>query len=704
MKTKLAKLWKSVVANKLLVISSLITVFVAVVVVGVVLSTLHNKKPAKQQAEVIPVITIEQDNLVGAQDAFKVCDITVTSQVKDIKIYFTDGSEKNNRISGVPFKVKLIDPSKSAELIAYVLEINAIDEEIDKLPESERATSVLNIKKAEALENYNKALAAMDGIELVDDDKDGEIYQKDMKPGEFTLCCYSVDKYVAIDFTKLATVRNKVEYKVVDNIKKTFKVYTESEDIPLKQVDKLKDTVEFIESASKQKGVTATPKVDTKTVSASSTDAKKVTLTLEKVTSGDAGSTPSNSDSNTDSKPSDNGGNAGGSQTSAVEFRPRPVSSNSGTPSDTKTFDVNVALEKQSATETKATFKASTTYASGTCIVNIDSISVDGSAKTGDTVELTAGEHSVAVTFTVTLTEGSDKYTGTASETFSVNVEAPSHFGKLVDATGSQLYKDEACTQEATEADYKAKPDAKYYKPQTVYYGWQNINGARYYFDKNGTKVTGSQVINGVMYSFGSDGIQLETGTGIDVSKWQGSIDWSKVKGNVSFAIIRCAFRSTGSASIIEDPMYREYMKGAKANGIPTGVYFYSTALNEAEAVEEASAAVALVKEMGGCSLPIYIDMEDSVRGQNKLTNAERTAICKAFCEVVRSAGYTPGVYASTSWLTYSINANEFSGDIQIWVAQYKDTCTYKGRYNIWQYGTGTIDGINTKVDMNIRY
>lgn len=647
-----------------------------------------------------PHISVETLDLSNMTEDFVECDVTATSSVKDIKVFFTEANGDAKRIAGIPFKVKLINPSDSAQLIALVLDINAVDEEMDKVVDSNKQLSVLRTKKADILKSYTKLLDSIEGKELVDDDKDGEIYEKDMTPGDYTLCFYPVNNYITSDFTKLATVRNKVEYKVVNNIKKTFKVYTESEDIPLKQVQSLKDTVTYVESSDGIKGELSSPKVDRKTVSATAPDSRRVSLTLARAES--SSNTDNNSSGNNNG--SDTNNSQTGSSTTSSIIHEGTLYQATSQGNDTKQFDVTVALNRGTLTETSAAYEAAITYSSGTCTAEITSVSIDGSVSEASSFTLNTGDHTVGVSFKVTLNDDGNKYTGTGYESFNISVDSADRSGVLKDADGNQLYKDEACTKLATEADYNASPDGKFYKQTKVYYGWQNISGARYFFDSTGKKVTGSQVIQGVMYTFGTDGILVETGTGIDVSKYQGDINWSKVKGQISFAIIRCGFRATKTAAIIEDPRYREYMKGAKANGIPTGIYFYSTALNEAEAVEEASAAVALADEMGGCSLPIYIDMEDSTRGQHKLTNAERTAICEAFCSVVKSAGYTPGVYASQSWLTYSINTNKFANDIQIWVAEYKSACTYKGRYNIWQYGTGSVDGISGKVDMNIRY
>ena len=139
------------------------------------------------------------------------------------------------------------------------------------------------------------------------------------------------------------------------------------------------------------------------------------------------------------------------------------------------------------------------------------------------------------------------------------------------------------------------------------YTGWQTLDGATYYFDKNGNKVTGSQVIQGIQYTFSGDGVRSGT-IGIDVSKFQSSINWKKVKNaGINFAIIRCGYRGYGSGVLVEDPMFASHISGAKAAGLRVGVYFFSQAISEAEAVEEASMAVKLARRYG-VNMPIAID------------------------------------------------------------------------------------------------
>lgn len=236
------------------------------------------------------------------------------------------------------------------------------------------------------------------------------------------------------------------------------------------------------------------------------------------------------------------------------------------------------------------------------------------------------------------------------------------------------------------------------------YTGWQTIDGATYYFDKNGNKVTGTQVIQGIQYTFSSEGVRSGT-IGIDVSKWQTNINWKKVKAaGINFVMIRCGYRGYGSGVLVEDSMYASHISGAKAAGLRVGVYFFSQAITEAEAVEEASMAVKLAARYG-INMPIAIDSEYANGGSgraDKLSKSERTKITVAFCNTVKSAGYTPMVYASKAWFSDHLNVSQLSS-YRIWVAHYATTCGYTGRYDIWQNTSkGQVDGVSGYVDMNI--
>ena len=238
------------------------------------------------------------------------------------------------------------------------------------------------------------------------------------------------------------------------------------------------------------------------------------------------------------------------------------------------------------------------------------------------------------------------------------------------------------------------------------YTGWQNIDGATYYYDPaTHQPVTGNQVIQGNVYTFGADGALNRTARGIDVSKFQGSIDWNAVKADgITFAIIRCGYRGYGSGALVEDSTYRANIRGAINAGLKVGVYFYSQATNEAEAVEEASMVLSLVS---GYSLPlgVYYDTEkvagDTGRADT-ISAAQRTACAVAFCETIRNSGYSAGVYSYASWFYNSLNFANIS-KYNTWIAQYRDTLSFNYKYNIWQYtGSGHVNGISKPVDMNI--
>ncbi len=261
----------------------------------------------------------------------------------------------------------------------------------------------------------------------------------------------------------------------------------------------------------------------------------------------------------------------------------------------------------------------------------------------------------------------------------------------------------------ATTADYDTakkffvQTEGKNYK----YTGWQTIDGYTYYFDKNGNPVTGEQVIQGAKYTFGSDG-RLSNGSGvlgIDVSKWNGNIDWSQVKNSgVSYVIIRCGYRGSSSGALIQDPKFRANINGATSAGLKVGVYFFTQATSDVEAVEEASMVLELVK---GHSLPcgVYLDVEGSGGRADSISTATRTAVCKAFCATIANRGYRTGIYANKTWLSSRISTSSLTG-YKIWLAQYRATPTYTAtRYDMWQYtSSGSVRGISGRVDMNISY
>lgn len=196
---------------------------------------------------------------------------------------------------------------------------------------------------------------------------------------------------------------------------------------------------------------------------------------------------------------------------------------------------------------------------------------------------------------------------------------------------------------------------------------------------------------------------------GIDVSKWEDTINWTRVKQDgVDFAFIRVGYRGTSSGALYEDPMFHTYMEGAADVQIPVGIYIYSQALTQAEAVAEAEFALERVKNYN-VQLPIVMDYE-YYTGSGRLDTAnlsrtQKTQNALAFCNTILNAGYQPMIYANKSFLTNDVYADEVSEVAPIWLAHYTTNTSYSGSYDYWQYSeSGRVDGINTDVDCNFYF
>ncbi|WP_051196651.1 glycoside hydrolase family 25 protein [Butyrivibrio sp. XBB1001] len=191
---------------------------------------------------------------------------------------------------------------------------------------------------------------------------------------------------------------------------------------------------------------------------------------------------------------------------------------------------------------------------------------------------------------------------------------------------------------------------------------------------------------------------------GIDVSKHNGNIDWGAVgNSGINFAIIRCGYRGSSSGALVIDPLYYQNIAGAQSNGINVGVYFFSQAVNEAEAVEEASMVLELISGYN-LQMPVYLDVEASHGRGDQISGEQRTAVCHAFLTTIRNAGYTAGIYSNKKWFEEGrMNTASFT-DYKIWLAQYVDIPTYTAtRYDMWQYTSkGSVPGIAGNVDMNV--
>lgn len=187
---------------------------------------------------------------------------------------------------------------------------------------------------------------------------------------------------------------------------------------------------------------------------------------------------------------------------------------------------------------------------------------------------------------------------------------------------------------------------------------------------------------------------------GIDVSSWQGNIDFKKVKASgVEFVIIRSGY---GNLSSQKDNYFDRNYTNAKAAGLKIGTYWYSYASSTSDAVNEAKACLTVIKGKK-FDLPVFFDLEESSQFSKGKSFCD--SIIQAFCNEIKKNGYSAGLYCSTSPLNSYVSASVAS-KYPLWVAQYNSTCTYKAaKYQIWQYSDkGSVNGISGGVDMNYLY
>ena len=208
---------------------------------------------------------------------------------------------------------------------------------------------------------------------------------------------------------------------------------------------------------------------------------------------------------------------------------------------------------------------------------------------------------------------------------------------------------------------------------------------------------------------------------GIDVSKWQGSIDWNQVKNSgITFVMIKCGGRYTGDGGLYEDSYFRQNIQGAINAGLKVGIYFFSQATTVTEAYEEASLCVDLIKDYN-ITYPVAFDWESAsgyrVASANLSTTA-LTEICETFADTVKSYGYTPMIYFNrTDWRS-AVNTSVLTSKYKVWLATYYTAYYYTSTdwqygnstpsypdipYCMWQYGvTNVVPGISGYVDMDL--
>lgn len=594
-----------------------------------------------------------------------------------------------------------------------------------------------------------------------DDDKDGIIYLKDLKAGDYVVTVTGPDEISgrkAAGISGRVTVKDKIEYKkvdVTDEIKKESEINVAKEDTAIAPAVEsvLQDTVEWVASTKtpagngqeyEEVGKSDIPEPAQARLLepeikyayfAKETQIAVFNQPREESPAESENTPPTESESSSESestKPSESESESGSSKpTESESTKPSESESTKPSESESATESSTAATEPTKTPETKPeevkvkkiTISGSATVEVGQTVSLSVTVSPDNAANKSVRWEIVSGKEFVSVDDKGTVKgvkAGEAKIKAVAQD--GSNVESGISTVKvtekkinrgdtktlLKDKNGNQLYcKDGDTYREATTADYYTK-DKFYRKKANVEYrytGWQTIDGKRFFYDKNGTAVTGEQVIQGVKYTFNGDG-SLNTGTvmGIDISKHNGNIDWNAVKNSgVQYVILRCGYRGSASGVLVEDQKFKSNIQGATAAGLKVGIYFFSQAVNEVEAVEEASMTLSLIKKYR-ITYPVYIDVESANGRADGISKAARTSVINAFCQTIRNSGYMPGLYANKNWLTEKINTGALGG-CKIWLAQYVAAPTYGGRYEMWQYSSrGSIAGIKGNVDLNVSY
>ena len=235
--------------------------------------------------------------------------------------------------------------------------------------------------------------------------------------------------------------------------------------------------------------------------------------------------------------------------------------------------------------------------------------------------------------------------------------------------------------------------------------GWHIINGNTYYLQSNGYYLTGWHIVMGEKCFFNSLGqlIGKNVKRIIDVSKFQGEIDWYALKNSntIDGVILRIGLGST----IVDQQAQRNIQKLNELN-IPYGIYLFSYAENSQEAIWEADYTNRLIKEYGvNPTLGVYLDIEKwttHADASDNISQATYEAIITTYINRMSNYGYTARVYTGKN---YALNRlTELARSYVTWIAQYNYVCNYPGSYRIWQYGSEYYLGINGKVDTNVMF
>ena len=202
-------------------------------------------------------------------------------------------------------------------------------------------------------------------------------------------------------------------------------------------------------------------------------------------------------------------------------------------------------------------------------------------------------------------------------------------------------------------------------------------------------------------------GGEYKASRGVDVSEYQGDIDWQAVyDSGVRFALLRAGGRYYGSGELYSDDKFLENLEGARSAGLQVGAYFFSQAISAAEAREEARYVLQLIGERE-LDLPVFFDwerVEDVNARTNALDNETLTECAVTFCEEIKTAGFEPGVYVynGTGYYGYDLSCLQ---DYMLWCASVGSYPYFYYAHTVWQYSfRGAVPGINVECDLNMMF
>ena len=237
------------------------------------------------------------------------------------------------------------------------------------------------------------------------------------------------------------------------------------------------------------------------------------------------------------------------------------------------------------------------------------------------------------------------------------------------------------------------------------------VSDGRYHFvpiredlKHNNYETENLQILENGEFQYLQNG-QVVSYKGIDVSKFQGRVDWNAVASEgVQFAFIRVGNRGYGSGKILDDEMFKRNIEGATKAGIKVGVYFFSQALNETELMEEVNYVLEKIAPYQvDCPVVFDVEMVAGDEGRmDSLTAEERTHLTKLFCDSIEAAGYKSMIYMNLEMASLRLNYEELE-NYDKWFAYYNPDFYFPYDYQVWQYSeSGTIAGVEGTVDMNI--